>query len=173
LPVFRSTGDKAAIIKNLKIMTTTTKTYYQVPEIKLSYSTNFKILERPEIKSSSIANDIFLAHWDLGSIQFIEEFKILLLNKASRVLGIFNASTGSLTHAIADPRLIFTAALKTTASGIILAHNHPSGNLKPSQSDIQTTKRFKDCGTLLGIDVIDHLIISNEGYYSFADEGLL
>ncbi|MGF7082967.1 JAB domain-containing protein [Mucilaginibacter sp. UYCu711] len=154
-------------------MSITTKTYYQVPEVNLSYSTNFKVSERPIINSSSTANDIFLAHWDLGSIEFIEEFKILLLNRANRVLGIFNASSGSMTNAIADPRVIFTAALKAAAPVIILAHNHPSGKLQPSQADINLTKRLTECGTLLGVEVVDHLIITNEGYYSFADEGLL
>jgi DNA repair protein RadC len=74
---------------------------------------------------------------------------------------------------IADPKVIFSAALKACASSIILSHNHPSGNLKPSNADIQLTKKIVNAGNLLDIAVLDHVIVSAEGYYSFADEGLL
>ena len=74
---------------------------------------------------------------------------------------------------IADPKVIFMAAIKSAASGIVLAHNHPSANLKPSQADINLTRKLKSGGDLLDLAVLDHLIISSEGFYSFADEGLL
>jgi DNA repair protein RadC len=89
------------------------------------------------------------------------------------VLGIYEVSTGGMTGTVADPKLIFAAALKGAACGIILAHNHPSNNLKPSISDEQLTTKIKEGGKLLDIKLLDHLIISSEGYYSFADEGLL
>jgi len=97
----------------------------------------------------------------------------LLLNRGNRVLGIMNVSSGGVSGTIADPKIIFTAALKSNASALVLSHNHPSGTLKPSQPDISLTKKLVDGGKLLDITVLDHLIVTNEGYYSFADEGLL
>jgi DNA repair protein RadC len=103
---------------------------------------------------------------------------MLLLNRANKVLGIFEVSSGSATGTVADPKLVFAAAIKTNACGIILAHyvkahNHPSGNLQPSQADIDLTRRMKEGGKLLEIQLLDHVILTSEGYYSFADEGLL
>lgn len=98
---------------------------------------------------------------------------MILLNRVNRVLGIYHVSSGGIAGTIADPKLIFMAALKGSASGIILSHNHPSGNLKPSQVDLQLTKKIVEGGKLLDISVVDHLIITSEGYLSFADEGLL
>ena len=103
----------------------------------------------------------------------MEQFKVLLLNRANKVLGIFEVSSGGSTGTVADPKLIFAAAIKANACGIILAHNHPSGNLQPSQADIDLTKRMKEGGRLLEIQVLDHIIVTTEGYYSFADEGIL
>jgi DNA repair protein RadC len=82
-------------------------------------------------------------------------------------------SRGGISGTVADPKLIFAAALKASASSIILAHNHPSGSLKPSEADIRLTKKLKEGGLYLEIPVLDHIILSKEGYYSFADEGLL
>lgn len=106
-------------------------------------------------------------------IGFLEEFKIILLNRANKVLGICPISLGGISGTIADPKLIFATALKASASGIILAHNHPSGNLKPSQVDIQLTKKLVEAGKFLDLGILDHLIIGSEGYLSFADEGLI
>ncbi|MBD0333245.1 MAG: JAB domain-containing protein, partial [Chitinophagaceae bacterium] len=90
-----------------------------------------------------------------------------------RVLCLFNVSSGGITGTVADPRLIYTAALKVNAVSLILCHNHPSGSLKPSRADEELTQKIKSAGAFLDIKVLDHLIISSEGYYSFADEGLL
>jgi DNA repair protein RadC len=102
-----------------------------------------------------------------------EEFWILLLNRAHKVIGKFSVSSGGLTGTVADQRIIFKKALDQSACGIILAHNHPSGNLKPSQADIQLTKRLVEGGRILDIPIMDHLIITETNYYSFADEGML
>lgn len=102
-----------------------------------------------------------------------EEFKVLLLNRAHKVIGVVNASQGGFCGTVADVKLIFGAALKAATSAIILAHNHPSGNLKPSEADIRLTKKMKEAGQLLELPVLDHLIVTAEGYYSFADEGLM
>ena len=92
----------------------------------------------------------------------------MLLNRANKVLGIFEVSSGGSTGTVADPKLVFAAAIKANACGIILAHNHPSGNLQPSQADIDLTKKMKEGGKLLEIQILDHVIITTEGYYSFA-----
>jgi DNA repair protein RadC len=110
---------------------------------------------------------------DSGKIELLEEFKMILLNRNNRVLGMINISQGGMSGTVADPKLIFVAALKAAASYIILAHNHPSGNLKPSTEDIRLTKKLVDGGKLLDLLVGDHLIITNEGFYSFCDEGLI
>ena len=103
----------------------------------------------------------------------IEEFLVLCLNRANRILGWAKISQGGLSGTVADPKVIFQVALKSNACSIILAHNHPSGNVQPSEADIQLTRKLRDAGVLLDLPVLDHLIITSEGYYSFADEGLL
>jgi len=146
---------------------------FQVAEVQLTYRPKFKASERPRVTSSKDSYNILLEQWDDGKIDYVEEFKILLLNRGNRVLGIMNVSSGGVSGTIADPKIIFTAALKSNASALVLSHNHPSGTLKPSQPDISLTKKLVDGGKLLDITVLDHLIVTNEGYYSFADEGLL
>ncbi len=103
----------------------------------------------------------------------VEQFKIMFLNKANKVLGIFDVSTGGISGPIADPRVIFAAALKANCCAIIISHNHPSGNLKPSRQDEELTQKIKSGGQLLEIQLLDQIIVTAEGYYSFADEGLL
>lgn len=102
-----------------------------------------------------------------------EEFIALFLNRRNVVTSKEIISTGGMTGTVVDPKLIFKRALDKRACGIILAHNHPSGSLKPSKQDIALTKQVSDAGRLLDIQVLDHLIISEQGYYSFADEGML
>jgi DNA repair protein RadC len=145
----------------------------QVAEVELVYRSKVKHHDRPVVVHNTDAYTIFLEHWNAGTIELIEEFKLLLLNRAHRVLGICALSRGGMTGTIIDPKLVFITALKTAATSIILCHNHPSGNLRPSERDKQITQQLKEAGALLEIRVLDHLIISGEGYYSFADEGLL
>ena len=152
---------------------TNQKRIYEVAEIQLTYSTTVKPSMRPKISGSRDAYKVLLESWDESKIEFVEQFKVMLLNRANKVLGIFEVSSGSSTGTVADPKLIFAAAIKANACGVILAHNHPSGNLNPSQSDIELTKKTKEGGRFLEIQVLDHVIVTAEGYYSFADEGLL
>ncbi|WP_010602115.1 JAB domain-containing protein [Pedobacter agri] len=98
---------------------------------------------------------------------------MILLNRQNRVLGLIDISTGGVSGTILDPKIIFSIALKANTSAIILCHNHPSGNIQPSQSDIRLTNQLKEGGKLLEILVWDHLIITNENYYSFADDGMM
>lgn len=102
-----------------------------------------------------------------------EEFWILLLNRANLVIGKHLISKGGQAGTVADPKIIFKTALEHNAANIILAHNHPSGNLRPSQQDIQITKKMVEAGKVLDLYVVDHLIITNKLYYSFGDEGLI
>jgi DNA repair protein RadC len=115
-----------------------------------------------------------MENWDLDSIEHIEEFKLLLMNRSNSVLGILPVSKGGISGTVTDIRLIYQAAIKANASGIIVCHNHPSGNLNPSESDSKLTQKIKEAGLLMDIQLLDHLIIINDGdYYSFADNGLL
>ena len=102
-----------------------------------------------------------------------EEFWVLLLSRANEVIRPVQISAGGVSGTVADPRLIFKAALEHLASGVILFHNHPSGNLTPSQPDRDLTRKLKEAGRLLDIPVLDHLIFSDRTYLSFADEGIL
>jgi DNA repair protein RadC len=147
------------------------QTWNQVAEIELVYKSKVKASERPHIKTSKDAADLLQRTWDENKIDFVEQFKVLFLNRANKVLGIFEASTGGVTGTVADPKLIFVAALKANACGIVISHNHPSGNLKPSQQDEQLTQKIKQAGLFLDIKLLDHIIVTSEGYYSFADEG--
>ena len=146
---------------------------FQVSEIEVSYRPKFKASERPQITCSKDIYEIFYNNWNLNKLEYVEQFKMLLLNRGNKVIGIYEVSTGGVAGTIADPKLIFSASLKCNATGIILAHNHPSGNLRPSQADIHLTKKIKSGGEILDIAVLDHLIVTAEGYYSFADEGLM
>ena len=115
-----------------------------------------------------------MENWGLDSIEHIEEFKLLLMNRSNSVLGIMPVSKGGLSGTVTDVRLIFQGAIKANASGIIVCHNHPSGNLNPSESDTKITNKIKEAGNLMDIQLLDHLILTMDGtYYSFADNGLL
>ena len=147
--------------------------WYKVAEVELIYKSKVKASDRPHIATSKDAYQILLETWDENRIEFVEQFKVMFLNKANKVLGIYEVSRGGITGTVADPRLIFVAALKANCSGIIISHNHPSGNLKPSRQDEQLTQKIKQGGDFLEIKLLDHVIITNEGYFSFSDEGLL
>ena len=144
-----------------------------VAEIEISYRPVRKLSSLPRIKTSGDAYRVFMISWDKAKLEFVEQFKVMLLNRANRVLGICTISTGSSTGTIADPKLIFGVCLKANACNLILCHNHPSGSLTPSKSDDLLSQKIKEGGRLLEVAVLDHLIVTNEGYYSFADEGVL
>jgi DNA repair protein RadC len=146
---------------------------FQVAEIQLSYKSHVKPSDRPKITGSNDAYQVLKISWDDSRIELLEQFKVLFTNRANKVLGIFEVSTGGIAGTVADPKIIFVAALKAGATGMILSHNHPSGNLSPSQADIDLTRKLKEGGKLLEVAVLDHIILTSESYYSFADEGLL
>jgi DNA repair protein RadC len=146
---------------------------YEVAEVELIYKSKVKASNRPQITSAKGAYEVLLKAWDENKIEFVEQFKVMFLNKANKVLGMYDVSIGGISGTVADPRVIFVAALKANACAIIISHNHPSGNLKPSRQDEELTQKIKQGGQLLDIRLLDHVIISTEGFYSFADEGLL
>jgi DNA repair protein RadC len=102
-----------------------------------------------------------------------EEFWVLFLNRSNKVIKRERISVGGLSGTVTDVRILFKSAILNKASGIIVAHNHPSGNLNPSESDTKITQKIKDCGSLMDIQVLDHLIISEKDFYSFADNGII
>lgn len=126
--------------------------------------------EKPKIESSKTA--VALIKGDLMDLPH-EEFWVMLLNRANRMTRKKRISEGGVSGTVADPKIIFKLAVDELASGIIVAHNHPSGNLKPSESDINLTRKIKEAGKVLEIALLDHLIIAHDRYFSFADEGLL
>lgn len=146
---------------------------FKVSEVEIIYRPNYKIADRPKISGSKDAYNILIDHWDDGKMEFLEEFKIILMNMRNRVLGVANISSGGISGTIADPKVIFAIALKAGASGVILSHNHPSQEFEPSKEDISITNKLRNSGDLLDIKILDHLIIGRNEYYSFADENLI
>lgn len=144
-----------------------------ISEIELIYRSKVKASERPHITSSRRAYEIALQNWDDNRIEFIEQCKIMLLSQSHKVLGIYEMSSGGIAGTVVDLRLLFTAALKAAAVNVIIIHNHPSGNTAPSEADRQITSKAVQAGKLLDVKILDHLIISSESYYSFADDGAL
>jgi len=145
----------------------------QVAEVELVYKTKVKPSQRPQISTYEDSCKIIRQIWDPGKIEMVEQFKVLFLNRANKVLGVFEASSGGITGTVADPRLILAAAVKANAVSMIIAHNHPSGNLKPSKADEELTSKIKYAAQYFDIRLLDHVIITAEGYFSFSLEGLL
>lgn len=133
-----------------------------------------RLAEEAEVKKKvKSSEDVFhLLFPDLSDKNY-EEFWILLLDRANQVIRKVNISEGGTAGTVADPKKIFKMALDLGASSLILAHNHPSNNTKPSQNDIDLTKKLRSAGKLLDIEVLDHLVFGHDSYYSFADENLM
>ena len=127
-------------------------------------------LEKPSIKNSQVAYECFYAH--LSDLNH-EQFWIMLLNNANKVIKMEKVGVGGMTGTTADPKKIFKCALENNAASIMLCHNHPSGNVVPSNADKQITNNLVKAGQFLEIKILDHIIIGNDNYFSFADEGLL
>lgn len=146
---------------------------YQVAEINVSYTPKQPTSQRIKICQSRDAYHLLRSTWDENKLCLLEEFKVIFLNRAHHVLGISTISQGGIAGTMADPKVILGMALKTASSGLILAHNHPSGNLNPSQADNNLTHKLCQGSKYLDISIADHLIITDESYYSFADNGLM
>jgi DNA repair protein RadC len=142
-------------------------------ERKVLYQNQVPLHQRPKINGSKDAEHILRSNWG-ENMELLEEFNVLFLSRASHVKGMLRLSRGGLTGTVADPRILFAAALKGLATGIIVAHNHPSGCHTPSNQDIELTKKIKAVGQVHHIPLLDHIILApHSSYYSFADEGTL
>ncbi|GAQ12505.1 DNA repair protein RadC [Myroides odoratimimus] len=142
-------------------------------EVELIYKSKVKASQRPQITSSYSAYQIALKAWDSNKIELLEQFKVLMLSNNNKVLGVLEVSSGGITGTIVDLRIIFSALLKAHATAFLIVHNHPSGKLAPSDADRQITRKIKEASKILDINLLDHLIITTESYYSFADEDIL
>ena len=145
----------------------------KVAEVELVYKTKIKPSERPKITCVNDCYKLLKELWNENTFEMQEEFKVILLNRGNKVMGVYEMSAGGISSTVADSRLILAAALKSLAVSIILCHNHPSGNLKPSRADEELTQKIKEAARFHDIKVLDHMILTGEGYYSFANEGLI
>lgn len=141
-----------------------------ISEIEIKYASKSG---KVKIGNSSDAYQVILSNWNQNTIELHEEFKVVLLNRANEVLGIHTVSKGGITATIVDIRLVFAVALKSVATGLILVHNHPSGNLKPSEADKKIFYKIQKASKLLDITIIDNMIISKDDFYSFVDRGMV
>ena len=142
----------------------------KVAEIQISYLP--AISSKPIITSAQGAYDQLTAFFPAETICLQERFVAMYLNRANRVLGVYELSKGGMTGTVVDIRLLLSVALKIAATGIILCHNHPSGNLQPSNSDRDITNKIREACKLFDINLLDHMIIVAGGtYFSFAEEG--
>jgi DNA repair protein RadC len=146
---------------------------FHVAEIGITYRPKIKAADRPKIIGSSTACKILWQQWDKNTIELVEQFKVIFLNWGGRVLGIYEHAAGNMHATLVDHKLIIAAALKARANSIILAHNHPSGNLNPSDADLELTRKIKRMAKIFDLRLFDHIILTSDGYFSFADEGVL
>ena len=144
---------------------------FYVGEVKLSYRKNAKKLGK--VTCGEDAYKYLIKTYRKGAVCYKEYFKVLLLNNNSDILGHAVISEGGITATYADLRIIFQAALLANATHIIIAHNHPSGSLQPSTDDINLTNSIKRAGDVMNIKLLDHIILTEDGYCSFQDNGML
>lgn len=144
-----------------------------ISEVSLAYKASQPVETLPKITTPEEAASYLRSIWDSDTLELREEFIVVLLNNAKKVLGWSRISTGGSTATIVEPCAVFQLALLGKARSIICAHNHPSGILKASSADISLTRRLADAGKLLGITLDDHIIITQGGYMSLSEERLL
>ena len=146
-------------------------TDFIVAEVELSYRNRVPYNERKKVLSSEDAYKLLLNNHDDDTIDYTETFKVLYLNHSSQVVGCKTLSTGGITATCVDVRNIMQGALLTNATAMVLGHNHPSGNTRPSREDDKITNQVVKAGELLNIKVFDHIIYTREQFYSYNDEG--
>ena len=141
-------------------------------ELSIGYTP--KETSLPQIRNSSDAYRLLKELFEPNSLGLNEQFVVLYMNRANRVIGGLKAFKGGISATVVDHRIIFATALKVLASGIVIAHNHPSGNLDASEEDLKITKKIKEAGELLDVRLIDHLILGiKDDYSSFIEKGWL
>jgi DNA repair protein RadC len=142
-------------------------------EVTVGYKYNSSLQNRPKITDVKMAHEIIMRMMDMDKIGLQEQIVVLYLNQANLVIGSSNAFTGGLTGSVVDIRIIVATALNLMATGVIIAHNHPSSNLKASTQDITLTKKLKTALSYMDINLLDHLIVTPENeYLSMSNEGL-
>lgn len=145
-----------------------------LPEFTISYKTKGKITERRIIKSSKDAADLCRLCFDADTIEWVESFIVLGFARNNALLGFYKISQGGITGTVVDPRVILQFALLSNSVNLVICHNHPSGQVKPSHADEMLTNKIKQAAELMDIKILDHIILGAEdAFYSFADEGLL
>ena len=148
------------------------KSYKQsMPEITLRFKSGE--LKKSKITSSTEAYQLLLEMYDSDTLEYTESFIVIYLYRANNSIGWQKLSSGGTTGTIIDVKVLMTTALKCNAHGVILSHNHPSGNLRPSDMDLAVTKKLVKAGEFLEIKILDHIIVTASGYYSFQDEGVI
>ncbi len=143
-----------------------------VPELAVSY-TRSRQKDFGKITSSKDAADFIRNTFNEGEVELQEQFIVLYLNQANEIIGYYKHSKGAINATVADIRIILATALKSLAVSMVIAHNHPSGNLKPSRADEQLTAKIKESAAMMEVRLLDHVIVTRDSYYSFADDGLL
>src|SRR6476660_2025295 len=145
----------------------------EIPELQVSYNRSSGKFLSGTISSSFDVAEFIRNTIGKNEVELQEQFIVLYLSQANRVIGYYKHSNGSINATVADTRIILGTALKCACIAMIVAHNHPSGNLKPSRADEQITQRLKESAALMDIKLLDHLIITKDSFLSFADQGLL
>ena len=146
-------------------------TDFRVAEVELSYKNRVPYKDRKKVLTSEDAYKLLLNNHDDNTIDYTETFKVLYLNQSSQVVGCNTLSKGGITTTCVDVRNVMQGALLTNAVAMVLGHNHPSGNTRPSREDDRITNQIVKAGQLLNIQVIDHIIFTREQFYSYNDEG--
>ncbi|WP_166670843.1 RadC family protein [Olivibacter sp. XZL3] len=146
---------------------------FRMSELKVVYNPRMDQRKQPMIKDSDTAYRVLMEVWNLDTLWYKEDMLAIYLNIENRVIGFAKIASGSMDCTLADVRIIYAIALKVCATGVIVAHNHPSGNLNASNADKMLTAKIKNAGELLDIRLLDHLIVTGNGYLSFTDKGLM
>lgn len=150
---------------------TTTKKKINFPKIKVKVTATKG--DEVFISSPDDLPDMLRMLFNADTIEWTEEFLVVCLNRAHKVLGYYKVGAGGFSNVVCDPKVVLTVALQSAASSIILAHNHPSGNTNPSDSDVAVTEKIRKACSYLDINLLDHFIITNDSYYSFMERGRL
>jgi DNA repair protein RadC len=140
-------------------------------EVRITYTSKVPACDRIKVRCSQDADKALRLIWP--SFEHREYFYIMLLNRSNQILGFSQISMGGISGTVTDIRIIFQTAIKANCRGIILAHNHPSGNLSASEADITITRKIKEAGKLLDITLLDHMIMTESAYLSMADDNVL
>ena len=143
------------------------------PQINVCFNLESSITKQCQLTNSNQVYDYCLKIWDHGTISLYEEVKAIYLNRDNRVIGYRNIALGTTYQAVVNVKLLVYIALECNACGIVVAHNHPSGNVKPSKPDHNLTEQIKEALKFFNLNLLDHLIITKENYFSFADDGIL